>query len=115
MSEKGQSNGEVPGWVILSPDAVPHSWRSRAVPMMLVPLGVSEAGQLLAEVPVEQGIADADLPLIHLVAKGHTAAEIARALDLSTRTVYRHITRLRTELGVATMEELATELARRGF
>jgi DNA-binding CsgD family transcriptional regulator len=83
--------------------------------MVLVPLMASEAMQLLSDVPVGQDIAAADLPLVRLVARGHSAAEIARALDVSPRTVNRHVARLRNEFGVATIQELATELARRGF
>lgn len=115
MSRNAQSLGDVPGWVILSPDGVPDAWRSRAIPMVLVPLMPSEAGALLSDAPVEQRIAPADLPLVHLVARGHGTAEISRVLDVSPRTVNRHVARLRDEFGVATIQELATELARRGF
>lgn len=114
MTEE-RPNEEVPAWVLISPEVVPDSWRSRGVPMVLVPMTPTEAGQLLSEVPVEQGIAGADLPLIHLVARGHSAVEIARSLDVSPRTVYRHVARLSEEFGVSTIQELAAELARRGF
>ncbi len=115
MNQEAQSNGEVPGWVILSPSAVPDPWRSRAIEMMLVPLTRAEASVLLSDAPVEQVIAATDLPLVHLVAQGHSAAEISRALGLSLRTVNRHVARLRDDFAVATIQELATELARRGF
>lgn len=115
MSRNVQSTGQVPGWVILSPGAVPDAWRSRTIPMVLVPLTAAEAGELLSDAPVDQDIAVADLPLIHLVARGHSAAEIARALGISPRTVNRHVARLRDEFAVGTIQELATELARRGF
>ncbi len=110
-----QSTDEVPGWVILSASVVPDAWRSRTLPMVLVPLMPSEAARLLSDAPVEQHIAPADLPLVHLVARGHSTGEISRALDVSPRTVNRHVARLRDEFGVATIQELATELARRGF
>ena len=83
--------------------------------MVLVPLTPAEVSELLSDPPVEQGIAAADLPLIRLVARGQTAPEIARALGVSPRTVYRRVTRMREAFGISTMEELATELARRGF
>ena len=114
MSE-AQANQEVPGWVLLSPGAMPDAWRARGITVVLVPMTPSEASQLLSRTPVEQGIAAAHLPLIHLVARGHSAAEIARALGVSERTVYRHMAHLSEEFGVSTIQELATELARRGF
>ena len=112
MSRKEQ---EVPGWVILSANAVPEAWRSRGIPMVLVPMTVTEANALLSDAPVEQDISSRDLPLVHLVARGHSAAEIARALNVSHRTVNRHVARLSEEFAVSTIQELATELARRGF
>lgn len=115
MSRNGRSNGEVPGWVILSPDAVPAAWESRTIPVVLVPLTPAEAGQLLSDAPVEQDVAIADRPLMHLVARGRSAAEISRELGVSPRTVNRHVARLRDDFAVATIQELATELARRGF
>ena len=115
MSHDAPSTADVPGWVILSPSAVPESWRSRGIPMVLVPMTPSEASELLSDTPVEQDIPVADLPLVHLVARGHSAAEISRALGVSLRTVNRHVARLRDEFRVATIQELATKLARRGF
>jgi DNA-binding CsgD family transcriptional regulator len=111
----GPIEREVPGWVILSPGALPDAWRSRAIPMVLVPMTPTEASQLLSDAPVEQHIAPADLPLVHLVARGQGTREISRALGVSPRTVNRHVARLRDEFGVSTIQELATELARRGF
>ena len=101
--------------MILSPDAIPDAWRSRAIPLLLVPLTPAEAGQLLSDAPVQQDIAPADQPLIHLIARGHSAGEIARALDFSPRTVNRRVARLREEFEVSTIQELATVLARQGF
>lgn len=115
MDPDGDSNGAVPGWVILSPGAVPAAWQARTIPMVLVPLTPAEASELLSQTPVEQDVAAADLPLIHLVARGHSAAEIARELGYSPRTVNRRVARLREDFEVATIQELATELARRGF
>lgn len=83
--------------------------------MVLVPLTRAEARELLSDVPVEQEVAVADLPLVRLVARGRSATEIARELGVSPRTVNRHVARLREQCGVATIHELAAELARRGF
>ena len=115
MVSEEQTNEEIPGWVILSPRKVPEAWEARGVTVVLVPMTPSEASQLLSDAPVEQDIAPADLPLIHLVAQGHSAAEMARSLGVSERTVYRHVARLSDEFGVSSIQELATELARRGF
>ena len=115
MRRNEASSDEVPGWVILSPGAVPEAWLSRAITVMLVPMTPSEENTLLSGTPVEQDLAPRDLPLVHLVARGHSAAEIARALDISHRTVNRHIARLREEFAVSTIQELASEVARRGF
>lgn len=114
MAQEIPSN-EVPGWVLVSPGAVPDQWRSRAVPMLLVPLGPAEAAQVLSQKPAEQAIPASQLPLVRLIATGHSAAEIARELDCSPRTVHRHVARLRDDFRVTTIQELATELARRGF
>lgn len=115
MNRSARSTVEVPGWVILSPDAVPDAWQPRAIPMVLVPLTPAEASNFLSDAPVEQDVAPADLPLIRLVARGHSAGEISRELGVSPRTVNRHIARLRDDFAVTTIQELATELARRGF
>ena len=115
MSGNAPSTEEVTGWVILSPTAVPDAWQSRTVPMVLVPLTRAEAKGLLSDAPVQQDLAPADLPLIHLVARGYSAAEISRELGVALRTVNRHVARLRDRFGVATIQELASELARRGF
>ncbi len=115
MSVNAKTAGEASGWLILSPEAVPDAWRSRAIPMVHVPLMPSEAVQLLSGAPVEQDIAAADLPLVHLVARGRSSAEISRELGVSQRTVNRHVARLREEFAVATIQKLASELARRGF
>lgn len=115
MSQDEGSQREFPGWVILTPGSLPETWGSRAIPMVLVPLTPAEADQLLSTTPVEQAIAPGDLPLVRLVARGHSAAEIARALDVSPRTIHRRVARVADDFAVSTIQELATELARRGF
>jgi DNA-binding CsgD family transcriptional regulator len=41
-----------------------------------------------------------EIDVLRLVARGHTDAEIAAALVLSTHTVHRHVANIRTRLGV---------------
>ena len=115
VTEETQSKDEIPGWVILSPGAVPDVWRSRAVPVLLIPLTPAEAVQVLSQTPAEQAIAASDLPLVRLLARGYSAARIARVIGVSPRTVHRHVARLSDDFGVSTTQELAAELARRGF
>lgn len=110
-----ESNNEVPGWVILSPGAVPERWRSRAIPVVLVPLVPSETNQLLSDTTVEESIPATLLPLARFVARGLSAVEIARELGVTPRTVQRHVVRLSQNFGVSTLQQLATELASRGF
>ena len=116
MRNEGSSDEDaVPGWVILSPKSVPEQWRSRGIPMVLVPMLPAEAAQLLSNAPVEHGIASAQVPLVRLLARGLTTAQIARELGISPRTVQRHVARLSDQFGATTIQQLATELARRGF
>ena len=115
MRNQAQADGEIPGWVILSPDSVPEHWRSRAIPMLLVPMLPAEAAQALSNAPVEDGMTAGQLPLVRLLARGLSAAETARELGVSPRTVQRHVARLSDQFGVATIQQLATELARHGF
>jgi DNA-binding NarL/FixJ family response regulator len=83
--------------------------------MVLVPLVPEEATQLLSGAPVEHEIPAGQVPLVDLVARGLGASEVARELGVSPRTVQRHVARLSQDFGVATIQQLATELARRGF
>jgi DNA-binding CsgD family transcriptional regulator len=83
--------------------------------MMLVPLLPAEAAQLLDNAPVEHGIAAAQVQFVRLLAQGLSAAQIARELGISPRTVQRHVARLSGQFGVTTIQQLSAELARRGF
>ena len=112
---KGQSDNEVPGWVILTPGAIPERWRSRAIPMVLVPLVPSEALQLHSDPSVDEDVPAVLLPLVRLVARGLSAVAIARELGVSPRTVQRRVAQLSQDFDVSTIQQLASELARRGF
>lgn len=81
--------------------------------MTLVPLTPPEVGDLLSGVPVASQVRD--LPLLRLVAEGLPVNQIARRLDVSPRTVYRRVARLKAQFDLMTLHDLAAELARRGF
>ena len=56
-----------------------------------------------------------DVDLIVLVARGSSTEQIARTLNLSRRTVERHLARLRERYHQPTTAALSSFLARRGF
>ena len=97
-------------WILISDGETPDEWRQRAQPMNLVPLLPEEVDGLLGN-----GGPDQDDELLRLVARGSTTEQIARALDLSRRTVERHLARLREKYDQPTTAALASFLARRGF
>lgn len=104
-----------PGWLFLAPDAVPPEWQERAVSVSLIPLHPDEAAVILAGRGAIPRLDESDLPLVRLVARGKSAPEIARELDIALRSVYRKLARLRAEFGVASTPELAATLSKRGF
>ena len=98
-------------WVLIPAADTPEEWRSRAQQMNLVPLLPEEIERL-----VEGGGApNGDDELLKLVAQGSSTEQIARSLDLSRRTVERHLARLRERYGQPTTAALSSFLARRGF
>lgn len=109
----GFASGSLGALFLFAPDAVPEHWRSRAVPMALVPLLPSEARSIL-EGP-QATIAPEDEDLLRLAARGLTGADIARELGISLRSVERRLARLRRDLGVDSTAELAAFLSKRGF
>lgn len=104
-----------PGWILVSPSALPDRWRDRATPMFLVPLLPGEAHDVLSGEPAGSELHGEDLSLARLVARGVPVDDCARQLHLTSRTVYRRLARLRRLVGVKTTSELVAELARRGF
>jgi DNA-binding NarL/FixJ family response regulator len=123
MAEDGQQaeeqedlNSQGPeGWLFLRPSAVPDRWRSRAIPMSLVPLLPEEAAALTANGTAATSPQAGSEEFLKLVARGLSARVIARQLGISTRSVHRRTARLRDSLGVGSTPELASELSRRGF
>lgn len=103
------------GWFFLRPDAVPHQWRNRAVPVLLVPLLPGEAGQLLGGGESLPEIDPEQQRLVGLVARGLSTAAIAHELGITRRSVERRLASLRERLGVRSTAELAALLSRQGF
>lgn len=91
---------------------VPLEWAERAVPILLVPLSPADVTALIEG---KREHAPGDPLFFGLVARGRTARDIARRLDITDRSVYRRLAALRDDFGVSTNAELAAELARRGF
>lgn len=102
------------GWILLPPDEVPARWQERAIDVCLIPLLPDERASVLAEQPAQPVIADEDLPLARLVARGLAVKSIARHLDIDPRTAQRHISGLRDRLGAKSKAELASLLAAHG-
>lgn len=103
------------GWLFLEPDAVPESWRARAVYVALVPLLPEEAAQVLADEPARDRSKPEDRDLMRLLAAGTSAAGIARKIGIPVRSVHRRIARLRQAFEVDATAELVARLARAGF
>jgi len=98
-------------WILISPADTPDDWRHRAQPMNLVPLLPEELARLSREPDASEG----DDELLKLVARGSSTEQIARTLNLSRRTVERHLARLRERYHQPTTAALSSFLARRGF
>ncbi len=102
-------------WLLMSPEAVPERWKSRQVPLMLVPLLPAEADEVLREGSAAAGMSAEEEAVAVRVAKGMSATEIARELHMTPRSVYRRLARLRAKLGAGNLAELAARLSAAGF
>ena len=107
---RSTGNPEPLAWVLIAGQEIPEEWRSRARQVSLVPLLPEELSGLL-----EDRDPDGEDDLLHLVAQGSTTEQIAQSLELSRRTVERHLARLRDRFGQPTTAALSSFLARRGF
>jgi hypothetical protein len=103
------------GWLFLRSEAVPERWRHRAVSVNLIALLPHELTELLDGGSVQPAIDAATEGVARLAARGLTVAAMARELGISTRSVDRHLARLRDLFGSGSTTELTAELARRGF
>jgi pimeloyl-ACP methyl ester carboxylesterase/DNA-binding CsgD family transcriptional regulator len=63
--------------------------------------------------PTSDTLTDREREVLRLVAEGRTDGEIAAELTLSTHTVHRHVSNIRTKLGVPSRAAAAAWLARR--
>lgn len=113
---EASSPGEHPqAWLFLRADSVPERWKQRSIAAALIPLSPQEVEEILGQGRTEPLLDPLDERIAQLTAQGVTVNAIARELKISTRSVDRHLARLRAELGVGSTTELAVELARRGF
>lgn len=56
-----------------------------------------------------------ELHIVRLMHDGATTKQLAAALDISTRTVYRHQAEIRRKLGVQTKQQIVHEAVQRGL
>lgn len=100
-------------WMLVPPDTqLPEDWTRRATHVLLISLRPSEIGLLIER---KGDVSDLDASFLMLVSRGLPAQQIAREVGITDRSVYRRLSKLRHEFGVATNAELTAELARRGF
>jgi DNA-binding CsgD family transcriptional regulator len=107
---RSRGDSEPLAWVLFAGHEIPEGWRSRARQVQLVPLLPEELSRLFEERDPGE-----DDDLLKLVAGGSSTEQIARSLDLSRRTVERHLARLRDRFDQPTTAALSSFLARRGF
>jgi DNA-binding NarL/FixJ family response regulator len=107
------SDGEL--WLLVDEEAVPPAWVHRAMQVTVVRLSADEAKRLLSGDHARPTVAAEDEALAHLVASGVGVSEIAKRLHLTTRSIYRRLSRLRSTFGVETVGELAATLSRLGY
>jgi two-component system invasion response regulator UvrY len=115
VSGNPRKDAEGPVFVFMPPDAVPQGWAERAVTLSLIPLTPEEAQDLMKPQPLFPLLDRSELELLRLVAAGRYVEEIADALSMAPRTVFRRLAQLRRRFGVSSTAELALVLARAGF
>lgn len=119
MSQDASGNGQSLSsdrlWVLVNLEALPDRWKGRAVPLALVGLLPEEARQFIkGEIPRVKLDRD-DEELARLAARGVAVDDIASALHLTSRSVYRRLARLRRQFEARTNAELASRLTKYGF
>ncbi|MFN2594199.1 MAG: hypothetical protein ABR579_04845 [Actinomycetota bacterium] len=113
--EREPSNEPAQTWLLLASNDVPEQWRHRCVQVSMVRLLPGEASRLLSGDHNGPVFDREDEELANLLADGIRVEDIAERMHMTRRSVHRRIARLRVELGVGTVTELATKLSRLGF
>jgi DNA-binding CsgD family transcriptional regulator len=109
--------GEHPGgWFLISPEALPESWRERAVPVYMIRLDSADVEKLsLQAVDTYERLETEEIEIARLLAQGLPPREIALTLHLSRRSVFRRLARLRQLFDANSNGELATKLAKQNL
>jgi DNA-binding NarL/FixJ family response regulator len=115
MNDKLDVSNDGETWLLVDEEALPPSWAHRAVQVTVVRLSADEANRLLSGEHARPTVPAEDEALAHLIASGVGVSEIAKQLHLTTRSIYRRLSRLRVAFGVATVGELAAKLSRLGY
>ena len=103
------------GWFFVHAQALPEAWKSRAVPVYLLPMMPSEALEVLLSRGSGPALDDVERRIAALVARGANTGEIAKQVQISARSVQRHIARLKKRTGATTRVDLVHKLSSRGF
>lgn len=103
------------GWLLLPPASVPDAWKTRSVPMALVPLLPEEVTNILSSGSTAPALDPFDERIAGLLAEGASIATVASRLRVSERTVDRHVDRLKKYFRVDSKEQLAVRLAGHSF
>lgn len=103
------------GWLFIRGDRLPDRWAKRAIKASLVPLLPEEYRLLVSTGRVEPQLEAQQAELLELLTEGLTIDQIARRLDVNTRTVQRRLAKLRAHFSATSTADLIVEAARRGF
>ena len=96
---------------------IPPSVASVVVQHMASSRGLDASGGRAeaAQPAAEEGLTPREMEVLCLLAKGLTNYQIARRLDLSTRTVEAHLTHIYAKMGVRSRTEAALLAQRKGW
>jgi DNA-binding NarL/FixJ family response regulator len=115
ISGNGRERAPEAVWLLVPEDALPDRWAMRAIRLSLVRLLPEESEQLLEQGVTSPALSAEEEGLARLVALGMGAPDIAEALHMTPRSVYRRLARMRKRFGARNSTELAAMLAKQGF